>query len=76
MIQFVCDTCGKVKAGDDLWILGLGADQLGVTSAIREVDILSSWNDEQSRHPLAVHFCSEKCKNKYMAKAFATKISA
>jgi hypothetical protein len=67
MIQFVCDTCGKVKKADEAWILGLAAENVGVTSSCREIDILSGWSEGQAVHTLAVHFCSEKCKDKHVA---------
>jgi hypothetical protein len=64
MIQVVCETCGKVKPVGDFWILGL-------TSANGEIDIFSGWFElEELAHPLAVHFCSIECKDKYIAKAF------
>lgn len=70
MIEFVCDTCNRVKDVDELWILGLAAEAVGVTAARREVSIISVWNRENAVHPLAVHFCSEQCKDKYMQKLF------
>ena len=76
MVQFLCDACGKVKQREDAWILGLGVEQLGATSTIREVDILSTWSEAQARDILAVHFCSERCKDRYISKAFGTKIPA
>jgi len=69
MIQFVCDTCRKVKNGQG-WLLGLAAEQIGAVTARREVNILSAWAEPEACHPLAVHFCSEKCKDKYMAEVF------
>jgi hypothetical protein len=70
MMQFVCDTCGKVKKNGTDWILGLAAEQVGAVTARREVNILTSWTHPETVHPLAVHFCSEKCKNKYIAELF------
>jgi hypothetical protein len=71
MIAFVCDTCGKLKKPEQDWILGMAAESLGAVSARREVNILSSWADAQAVHPLAVHFCSERCKDRYMNKMFS-----
>jgi hypothetical protein len=65
MLEFVCDTCHKRKKAGQHWILGLAAESVGAQSARREIDILSAWRDEQAVHPLAVHFCSERCKDKY-----------
>jgi hypothetical protein len=70
MIQFACDGCGKSKKAGDAWILGLAAESVGARSSGREVDILSGWTEAQAVHPLAIHFCSQKCKDKYIAELF------
>src|SRR5690348_5224024 len=70
MIQFVCDTCSAVKGSSDVWILGLAAESLGLSAARREVSILPVWDRPRAVHPLAVHFCSVECKDKYMAALF------
>jgi hypothetical protein len=71
MIQFVCDSCGKIKQSSDAWIVGRAAEAVGVAAARREVTIQSGWDEATALHPFAVHFCSVKCKDKYMAKLFA-----
>jgi hypothetical protein len=73
MIRFDCDWCGRTKASDEIWILGLAAETVGVTAARREVTILPAWKRETAVHPLAVHFCSEECKDDYMAQLFNEK---
>jgi hypothetical protein len=70
MIQFVCDWCSAVKLPEEVWVLGRAAEAVGVTSARREVTILSGWTRELALHPLAVHFCTLECKDKYMAQLF------
>ncbi len=32
MIQYVCDTCSVVKGAGEVWLVGLAADAVGVTS--------------------------------------------
>src|SRR5438034_11120747 len=71
MIQYVCDTCSAVKGAGEVWLVGLAADAVGVTSARREVTIQSDWDRTTAVHPLAVHFCSMECKDEYMARHFA-----
>ena len=71
MIQFVCDSCGKIKQSSDAWIVGTAAEAVGVTAARREVTIQSAWDRAIAVHPFAVHFCSVKCKDSYMAELFA-----
>jgi hypothetical protein len=70
MIKFSCDSCQAVKAPDEIWILGLAAEAVGFTAARREVNILSGWDYANAVHPLAVHFCSESCKENYIDKLF------
>lgn len=70
MINFSCDNCGKLKKAEQEWILGLAAESMGATSARREINILSRWVEPEAVHPLAVHFCSEHCKDRYMKKLF------
>jgi hypothetical protein len=76
MIKFVCDSCGKTKRTGQNWILGLAAESVGLTSARREVNILSDWAEPQAVHQLAVHFCSEHCKDKYMRRLFQSEAAA
>ena len=71
MIQFVCDSCGKIKQSSDGWIVGRAAEAVGVTAARREVTIQSGWDEATALHAFAVHFCSVKCKDNYMADLFA-----
>ncbi|HTM35104.1 MAG TPA: hypothetical protein VL156_00020 [Terriglobales bacterium] len=71
MIVFRCDTCRKLKKTEQDWILGMAGESLGAVSASREVNILSTWADKQAVHPLAVHFCSERCKDRYVTKLFS-----
>ena len=70
MIQFVCDTCGSIKNPDEQWILGLAVENVALTAARREVTLLSAWDEARAREWFAVHFCSEQCKDDYMAQLF------
>ncbi len=75
MIQFACDSCRRMKGAKEVWLVGLAAETVGMTAARREVTILPVWDDEQAVDRLAVHFCSERCKDKYVAKLFGQKDS-
>ncbi len=70
MVQFVCDSCSAVREDDQPWILGIAAEALGVTAARRELTVFPTWDWNGAVHPLAVHFCSLECKNKYMERLF------
>ena len=41
-----------------------------MTAARREVTIADHWDDPSAREWLAVHFCSDKCRSKYMEEIF------
>ncbi len=75
-IQFVCDSCGAIKTADEEWILGLAVENVGVTAARRQVTILGAWDETRAREQFAVHFCSERCKDEYMAQLFGGQPSA
>src|SRR6266705_4375115 len=75
MVQYVCETCSAVKGPQELWLLGLAAETVGVTSARREITIQSDWDRTTAVHPLAIHFCSMECKDEYMARLFAPQAS-
>lgn len=70
MIRFQCDTCGRLKDADETWILGFAAENIGVTSARREVSISATWDRPRAVEPLAVHFCSDECRADYMNALF------
>src|SRR5437667_10694949 len=50
MIQFMCDSCGRVKEASDAWIVGRAAEAVGVTAARREVTIQSAWDRATALH--------------------------
>jgi len=70
MVRFQCDTCGRLKERDEAWILGFAAENIGVTSARREVSISTTWDRPRAVEPLAVHFCSDECRAEYMDALF------
>lgn len=70
MIRFQCDGCGRMKQEGEVWILGFAAENIGVTSARREISIASSWDRPRAVEPLAVHFCSDECRATYMSALF------
>ncbi|HKN37063.1 MAG TPA: hypothetical protein VJX16_27795 [Terriglobales bacterium] len=70
MIHYACDWCGRTKKANAPWILGRAAEMVGVTAVHREIHILSAWKESSAADRLAVHFCSGKCKDKYVAQLF------
>ena len=74
MVRFECDTCGKLKDNGEPWILGFAAESVGVTSARREINIASAWDDAHAVDWLAVHFCSDDCRAEYTERLFSERI--
>jgi hypothetical protein len=72
MIRFQCDGCARLKGDGELWILGFAAENIGVTSARREIAISSSWDRPRAVEPLAVHFCSDECRARYVSALFGS----
>jgi hypothetical protein len=70
MVRFQCDSCGKLREGNEAWILGLAAENIGITSARREISITSTWERATAVDTLAVHFCSDRCRAHYMSELF------
>src|ERR1041385_7997439 len=70
MIRFQCESCGRLKRDGEGWVLGFAAENIGVTSARREVSIASSWDRPRAVESLAVHFCSDECRVTYMSALF------
>ena len=70
MVRFQCESCGRMKGDGETWILGFAAENIGVTSARREISIASSWDRPRAVEALAVHFCSDECRATYMNALF------
>jgi hypothetical protein len=71
MLQYICDWCKTVKQPGEEWVLGFAAENVGVVSARREITVASAWTDNHAVHPLAVHFCSDDHKDRYVAALFS-----
>lgn len=70
MVRFQCDSCGRLRESSESWILGFAAENIGVTSARREISIASSWDRPRAVETLAVHFCSDQCRAEYVTALF------
>ncbi|HEY6969825.1 MAG TPA: hypothetical protein VJA94_11515 [Candidatus Angelobacter sp.] len=70
MVRFQCETCGRLKEANEAWILGFAAENIGVISARREIEIATAWDPIEAVAPLAVHFCSDVCRAQYMGVLF------
>jgi hypothetical protein len=70
MLRYECDNCHNLKGNEDIWILGFAAENIGLKAARREITFLSDWDEEKAVDWLAVHFCSERCKQDYTSRLF------
>lgn len=70
MLQYACEWCHRIKRSGDGWILGFASEKVGATSARREITIAAQWSERWARHPLAVHFCSDKHKQQFVRALF------
>lgn len=70
MIRYQCEVCDHLKGPDNDWIFGFAAERVGITEARREITVVPRWDEMRARAELAVHFCSEDCKQEYMARLF------
>jgi hypothetical protein len=76
MLEYVCDTCHRRKKAGQNWILGLAAQSTGTYTERREIKILPTWNNARAVDPLAVHFCCERCQQKYMNWLFSYQLAS
>src|SRR5260370_41156466 len=68
MLRYECDNCQKLKEKSQEWILGFAAENIGAKAARREITFFSQWNEDEAVDWLAVHFCSERCKEDYTSR--------
>ena len=72
MLEYKCDWCGRQKKPQDTWVLGLAVERKGVTGNRRHFETLVRWSAKWASHPMAVHFCCEQHKEKYLEALFAS----
>jgi hypothetical protein len=70
MVRYQCDYCQALKESGETWILGFAAENVGVNAARREITIAPRWDESRAVDYLAVHFCSDACRRKYMGRLF------
>ncbi len=70
MKGYVCDWCGTLKGRGEAWILGFAAERHLSTGSQLEFSVAEAWSAKNADHYLAVHFCCEEHKNKYIRALF------
>ena len=76
MMEFCCDTCHTRKKAGQRWILGFAAESAGARAERRDIRILTTWADERAVQSLALHFCSERCREKYVTWLFQYQLAS
>ncbi len=71
-MEFICKGCGKRKGLTDEWLLALEFEKPG--TEMRNMVILSEWNDKRALDPRAAHFCSLGCQKEYVAQHYAREL--
>ena len=76
MVTITCDTCNKKKVlelptADESWILGYDLEVETPNSITHSVRFLDRWDDRRVLELGAIHFCSEKCREKFVQRARA-----
>jgi hypothetical protein len=79
MIEISCDSCGKVRPvvesarnnGGSEWVLGYDLEVESPNALQRSMRFLDRWDDRRVLELGAIHFCSDACKEKYIAAAKA-----
>jgi hypothetical protein len=76
MVTIKCDTCGAVKSTSNLkphqeWILGYDLEIESPWRLQRSVRFLDKWDDRRVLELGAIHFCSDGCKEEYIAQSRA-----
>jgi hypothetical protein len=72
LLEYRCDWCGRQKKPHETWILGLALEHKGVTGNRRQFEMFCRWSAKWASHALAVHFCCEQHKQKYLDALFAS----
>jgi hypothetical protein len=70
MIRYECDFCHRLREPGEAWLLGFAAENVGVTAVRREITIVPTWSEARAVDYLAVHFCCDQCRRRYMARLF------
>jgi len=71
VLTFSCDWCGRCREEGERWMLGFAAERVGASGVQREFSETTAWSEKAAEHPLAVHFCSEAHKMRYMTALFS-----
>jgi hypothetical protein len=76
MVQITCDSCGKVKTAGPTpakgeWIMGWDLEVETKRSMNRTVRFLDRWDDRRVMELGGVHFCSQRCREKYLQRSRA-----
>jgi hypothetical protein len=66
VMEFLCRVCGKREGEPQGWHLVVELDKPG-TDIRNTIFILDQWDEKRAGGPNAASFCSDVCKDKYLA---------
>jgi hypothetical protein len=74
MVTITCDSCGKQKKNESVgngenWVLGYDLEVETPNSLNHSVRFLDRWDDRRVLELGAIHFCSIKCRDKFLNRA-------
>ncbi len=68
MVRYACEWCWRPRRAGEKWLVGFAAEKNGPAGCRREFLALPKWTEKAAAHPLAVHFCCEDHKQRWVAK--------
>ena len=74
-MEFKCKHCGKAKRGAPGWLLGYELYQPG-TGTKNTIILLEEWNERGALEANAVHFCSQRCHDRYVSSCYGQEFVA
>ena len=80
MVTITCDNCGAEKPerlpANTEWILGYDLETETPNSVQRSIRLLDRWDDRRVLEFGAIHLCSIQCRDGYLKKQSAARMSA
>ena len=78
-MEYLCKQCGKRRAKAEGWLLAFELAKPFVESPMfprKTIVLLGRWDEERAIELKAVHFCSQDCQDRYVAKWYADELVA
>jgi hypothetical protein len=66
-MKYACSVCGRPQETDENWRVGFENTGPATSGIEKTIVVLHRWDEQRAEEPNAVHFCSEKCEQEYLA---------